>query len=159
MLRSFLIMTALITPTSYLWAEDIQLRCDPVSGSSDPLMVRVMPSAPEVFVKQGEVARTYIPRTYQKNDKDSPGYGWTICKYTETDYARIDDDKIDFGTTSQNVNTCGERYYLIAPGTLHDIENRKYSIDRDTGVLTENSVYNIVVRRYQCAVWARKAIP
>lgn len=72
MLRSFLVMTALITPTSYLWAEDIQLRCDPVSGSSDPLMVRVMPSAPEVFVKQGEVARTYIPRTYRKNDKDSP---------------------------------------------------------------------------------------
>jgi len=148
-----LIIMALALPMSYASAEEIQLRCDPLRGSKDPIMLLIDTEGRGVMFEQGNKYYPWINSRYQKrNDDDAGSVG---CTFDEFDYVEIEADIIRFGTTSKNANYCGIRGAQSAPGQLHDYSNESnYSINRNTGILTVDSR-----DKYQCSISAGAAIP
>jgi hypothetical protein len=136
-------------------ADEIKLRCDPMSGSDEPIVLSINTSANTVYwggdnkykkwYKNGD--EYDAPRDAQgdmPNDRQ--------CTYHWKDTVVISNDEIKFGYLKTNIDYCGSPSDPKKPGD--DTETSLDIIDRSTGILTEYSKFMSEplheYDRYQC---------
>jgi hypothetical protein len=109
---------------------DITLRCDSASSSSDVIMVYIDTSRNIVHRGDDDNPGWYVDGRTSLDDNSSPSDTYSIqCTFKMTEFVKITDNDISFGTKEVSTSRCGLRDF-----PQYDEWASSNTIDRRTGI-------------------------
>jgi hypothetical protein len=162
---------AAVTLTDSSFAQEVALRCDPIY-SGPPVLLSIDMARKKVHVGTGDRGWYADGDKYTfaggPNIPERPNSsGYTACTFSYVQFVSIDNETIMFGEDGSNVSRCGphtqdcdSNYSRCSwngrmdfdVGSQH--ESRKFSIDRATGIYTDDGG-----GKYQCQRYTGAVIP
>jgi hypothetical protein len=137
-------------PIQSTGAEEIELRCNPISGSADSVVLSIDTSRGIIHAgvdnDRGWFQNGGTARLTQDNKYEAFRTTSVLCEYDLTQYVRISPQTIEWGASGSNIDRCGSdiRYSStsLAPGEQKI--SYHYDVDRVSGIFLNNGL------RYQC---------
>ena len=171
-MRIALIALVAVSQIGSVAAEEVRLRCDPIAGNGNPLLIAIDSSQQKASVDKRLFSNGL---TYQVNfgaskyiDLKGPDTSLQkACLHNLTEFVSFSETDVIFGTSGKNINDCGRRSpneanWPYRAGTLefriqYDINRNTGILDTESGTLDKEFVGQTLPKdRYQCQVFTGK---